>query len=132
MSQSMPSSYPSDQPKPEVLPLCPGPILSRLIVTIVLLNLLVFGLVGLSLYQSRHQYQERATITTRNLTQTLESEIAGTIKTADVAMLAVIDEYKKPRADGDVDGKALNAYIERMRSRLPEIDALRITDAQGP
>jgi len=106
-------------------------IFGRLTSAVVLLNLLVFALVGFSIYQSRSQYQERAEITTQNLTHTLESEISGAIKTDDVALLAVIDEYKKQRVHGNIDGKALNAYIEQVRSRLPEIDALRITDAHG-
>lgn len=98
---------------------------------IILLNVFVITLVGLSIRHDHRQHQERAEVTTQNLTQTLEIEIAGAIKTDDVALLAVMDEYRRQRAAGNVDGKALNAYIERVRSRLPEIDALRITDAQG-
>jgi PAS domain S-box-containing protein len=98
---------------------------------VVLLNVFVCSLVGLSIHQGHHQYRERAEITTQNLTQVMENEIAGTIGTADLALLAVMDEYRKQRAGGAVDGKELNAYIERLRSRLPGVDALRIADAQG-
>jgi diguanylate cyclase (GGDEF)-like protein/PAS domain S-box-containing protein len=96
-----------------------------------LLNLFLFTLVGLSIQYSHRQYQERAEITTQNLTQTLESDIAGAIKTDDLALLAVMDEYQRQRSAGAVDGKALNAYIERVNSHLPEIDSLWITNAQG-
>jgi diguanylate cyclase (GGDEF)-like protein/PAS domain S-box-containing protein len=130
MSQPMPSSYPSDQLKPQVSPLSSSSFLTRLAGSVVLLNLFVITLVVLSIHQSHRQYEERAEITTQNLTQTLESEIAGALKTDDVALFAVMEEYKKQRAVG-LNEKVLNAYIERVRSRLPEIDALRITDAKG-
>jgi hypothetical protein len=127
----MPFSYPLAQPKPQVLLLSPASFRARLIGGIVLLNLFILTMVGLSIQRSHYQYQERAEITTQNLTQTLESNIVGAIKTNDLALLAVMDEYQRQRSVGAVDGKALNAHIERVRSRLPEIDALRITDPTG-
>src|SRR5665647_2325125 len=107
----MPSSYPSAQPKPQVLLLSPTSFLARLIGGVVLLNLFLFTLVGLSIQHSYRQYQERSEITTQNLTKTLESDIAGTLKTDDLALFAVMDEYRRQRSAGAVDGKALNAYI---------------------
>jgi PAS domain S-box-containing protein len=127
----MSKSHSSGQPKPGVTLLSPACFRARLVGGVVLLNVFVCTLVGLSIQQSHHQYQERAEITTRNLTQVMENEIAGTIDTVDLALFAVMDEYKKQRTRNGADGKGLNAYIERVRSRLPEIDALRITDAQG-
>jgi len=127
----MPSSYPSAQSKPPVLLLSPSSFLARLIGGVVLLNLFLFTLVGLSIQHSYRQYQERSEITTQNLTKTLESDIAGTLKTDDLALFAVMDEYRRQRSAGAVDGKALNAYIERVRSHLSEIDSLRIANAQG-
>jgi diguanylate cyclase (GGDEF)-like protein/PAS domain S-box-containing protein len=127
----MPFSYPSARSKPPVLLLSPTSFLARLISGVVLLNLFLFTLVGLSIQHSHHQYQERSEITTQNLTKTLESDIVGAIKTDDLALFAVMEEYQRQRRVGAVDGKALNAYIERVHSRLPEIDSLRITNAQG-
>ena len=127
----MPSSYPSAQPKPQRSLLSPASFLARLIGGIVLLSLFLFTLVGLSIQNSYRQYQERSEITTQNLTQTLASDIAGAIKTDDLALFSVMDEYRRQRSAGAVNGNALNAYMERVRSRLPEIDALWITNAQG-
>lgn len=84
----MPSSYPSAQSKPPVLLLSPSSFLAQLIGGVVLLNLFLFTVVGLSIQHSHRQYQERSEITTQNLTQTLESDIAGAIKTDDLALLA--------------------------------------------
>ena len=127
----MPSSYPSAQSKPQRSPLSPASFLARLIGGIVLLSLFLFTLVGLSIQHSYRQYQEHSEITTQNLTQTLENDIVGIIKTNDLALFSVMDEYRRQRSAGAVDGKALNAYMERVRSRLPEIDALWIANAQG-
>ena len=126
MSQPLSSS----RLKPQGSILSPVSFLTRMMSGVILLNLFVITLVVLTIQQSHRQYQERAEITTQNLTQTLESEIAGTIKTDDIALLTVIEDYKKQRAAG-INEKELNTYIERVRSRLPEIDALRITDAKG-
>jgi len=131
MSQPIPSSIASDPPTPQVSPLAPASFLIRLIGGGVLLNLFVFALVALSIQQGHRHDQKQAEITAQNLTRTLESEISGAIRTDDLALAAIIYEFKKQVVDGRVDGKNLNAYIERVRSRLPEIDALRITDAQG-
>ena len=132
----MPTSHSAGQPKPRVTLLSPTGFRARLMGGVVLLNVFVCSLVGLSIYQSHCQYRERAEITTQNLTQVMENEIAGTINTVDLALFAVMDEYrehgtKKHGTGVVVDGKELNAYTERVHSRLPGIDALRITDAQG-
>ena len=129
MSHSMQSSYPPVRQKHRPAPLFSCPLI-LLISALVLLNLFVFTLVGLSAHHSYRQYRERAEITTQNLTQVLESQIAGAIKADDMAILAMIDEYKA-RRDGDINADYLNARIEQIRSRLPGIDALRIADAQG-
>jgi PAS domain S-box-containing protein len=112
-------------------PISSAPFLARLAMGVLLINLFVCVVIGLALRQGYHQYRERAEISTRNLALVLESEINRNIETEDVVLSAVMDEYLHQRSAGIVDGKALNTYIERVRSRRPEIDALRITDAQG-
>ncbi|MEN6586638.1 MAG: PAS domain-containing protein [Sulfuricella sp.] len=105
--------------------------LVRVVSGVVLINLFALVLAGLSLRQSYLQFQQGAEITTRNLAQALENDISGTIRARDVALFAIVDEYQRQRAAGGVDGTSLNAYIERLRSHLPHVDALRIADAQG-
>ena len=128
----MPSPYPADQPRAPVSPPSSASFLVRLTLGVVLVNLFIYLLTGLSVRQSYRQYREQAEITTQNLTQTLESEIAGNIETSAVVLFAVMEEYQRQRATaGGIDEHKLNAYIERLRARLPEIDALRIADARG-
>ncbi len=103
----------------------------RLGVAVVALNLFVALMAGVSIQQARHHYQERAEVTTQNLAQVLENDIAGDFHNIDIALFAVLDEYQRQLATGRVDESALNNHIERVRGRLPDIDALRIADAQG-
>lgn len=95
-----------------------------------LINLFVVTLIGLSLRQSYRHYQEQAEINSQNLARMLEIEIAGHLRAIDVALLEVREEYQERRARG-IDRKVFDAHLERIRAHLPEIDALRITDAQG-
>jgi diguanylate cyclase (GGDEF)-like protein/PAS domain S-box-containing protein len=131
MSQSMPYTYPPAEPEPQVSPLSPASFLTRLSGGVVLLNLFVFTLVGLSILQSHRQYQDRAEITTQNLTQTLESEIAGAIEIIGVTLFAVKDEFEKQSTAGNVARQTMNPYIARVHSHFSYIDGLRIADERG-
>jgi len=109
----------------------PATFIKRLVAGVLLLNLFVAGLAGLSLQQSRVQYQKHAASSTQNLAHALEDELAGIIEKHDIALLAVMDEYQRQLRTGSVDGKTINAYIAQMLTRLPRLEALRIADAQG-
>jgi len=111
--------------------LSPASFITRLVAGVLLLNLFVAGLAGLSLQQSRVQYQEHAANATQNLAHALEDELAGIIEKHDIALLAVMDEYQRQLRAGSVDGKTINAYIAQMLTRLPRLEALRIADSQG-
>ncbi|HEX5363170.1 MAG TPA: ATP-binding protein, partial [Gallionella sp.] len=72
-----------------------------------------------------------AEIGTHDLALALERELVGQIQSEEMALLSVQDELYRQRARGRVDAAALNAYMERVHSRLPEIDAIRIADERG-
>ncbi len=91
----------------------------------------VVTLTGLSLYQSKHQYEERAIVSTQNLAQVLEQSIDDIIGKTDFALLAVKDEVKRQIDSGGINERTLNTFIARQKERLEIIDSLRITDAQG-
>ncbi|MDD5250628.1 MAG: PAS-domain containing protein, partial [Rhodocyclaceae bacterium] len=93
--------------------------------------LFVAALAGLSLAASRLQYQERAAVTTRNLAQMLNQNIAGTFDQIDLALLAVADEAARQLAAGPIDARTFNAFIARQHGRLPASESLRVTDAAG-
>jgi CHASE1-domain containing sensor protein len=51
----------------------------RLLATVILLNLLVYSLARVSLYQSRINYEKKAAVSTQNLTNILDLHIKGEI-----------------------------------------------------
>ncbi len=102
-----------------------------LIIGVLLINVAIIVLVGLSIRQSRLQYEEQAAITTQNLSHALEEYINGVITKADVALLSVADEAERQLASGRINSRAINAYILRQHGRIPEIDGLRMTNAKG-
>ncbi|MCX7173243.1 MAG: ATP-binding protein [Proteobacteria bacterium] len=104
---------------------------SRLLWSIALINLFVLGLVAFTLNQSHDEFEERAEVTARNLSQLLALDIAGDIDKIDVALLSAADEVERQLAVGGIDRQALNAFLARQQGRLPEIFSLRTTDANG-
>lgn len=113
------------------LAILPSAVIERLTVGVLLLNLFVVILAGLSLYQSWRQYQERAAVTTQNLSRVLDEEIGGDIEKIDVVLLDAVDELQRQVAAGRVDEGAFNAFLKRQESRLPEVISLRVADATG-
>lgn len=97
----------------------------------VLVNLFVFALGGLSVYQSRFQYQERAEITTQNLARVLDENIAGAIDKIDISLLSAQDEFKRQMAGGRFDAGRFSEYLAQQLDHQPEIVGLRATDAEG-
>lgn len=96
-----------------------------------LVNLFVFGVVTLSLYQSYEESQRSAELTAQNLSRLLAQDIAGDIDRIDLALLATADEVERQLAGGGIDRSALNEFLGRQQRRLPEIFSLRTTDADG-
>jgi signal transduction histidine kinase len=109
--------------------------LTVLSIGVLLINLFVAGVVALSLWMSRAQYDAQAAVTTQNLSQVLNEYISGAIDKIDLALLAVEDEVEKQLATGRVDGQALNKFIARQYAHQfahqPDLDGLRVTNARG-
>jgi signal transduction histidine kinase/ActR/RegA family two-component response regulator len=103
----------------------------RVTAGVVLVNLFVYVLVGLSLYQVRQQYERQTALSTQNLAQSLEISVSGIIDKIDIALFAVVNEAERELATGGVDGKTLTAYATRQHRQLPELDGIRVTDEAG-
>lgn len=102
-----------------------------LISGILLLNILVFSLLALSLYESRKQHEKLAKTTVDNLSRLLEKDIQNPFFRIDLALQSVADEASRQMRIGRLDADGINAFIARQAARLPEMSYLRMTDAQG-
>ena len=104
---------------------------TRLAVGTLCIIMFVVTMTGLFLYHSKHQYEERAIVSTQNLAQVLEQNIDDIIGKTDLVLLAVTDEVKRQTGSGGINERTLNAFIARQKERLAIIDSLRMTDEQG-
>jgi PAS domain S-box-containing protein len=102
-----------------------------LIAGILGLNFLVVGLSWFSLAKSRRQYTDKAAVTARNLAQVLEQNITGTFNKVDIAILGLANEVERQFADGKHDQSQISQHMALAHQHLPELEGLRIADAQG-
>ena len=117
---------------PDNPPVTPVHTLIKLLIAGVLaLNLVVAGMIWISLNQSRRNFTEQASVTTRTITQILEANINAVISKVDLALLAVSDEAERQLASGIISKSSLDSFIGREHSRLPELEAFRATNAAG-
>jgi PAS domain S-box-containing protein len=103
----------------------------RLVSAVVAINLFVCALVGFSLNHSYRMYQERASVTSQNLSLSLRNNIDDTFDKADLALFAIAEEFAEQRNNAASDKHTLNTHLVKFHSRLPYLEGLRIADAQG-
>ncbi len=109
----------------------PKPFLPQLVATALFVQLTIIGLASWWLYQSHTQYRQRAEVATQNLAQLLEHDLASSFDKIDLAILTVKDEVERQIAIDPSQRPDLSAYIRQQIARQPDIDVLRIADAQG-
>ena len=94
-------------------------------------NLLVVGISSLSLLSSRQQLESRAEIQTQNIASALTRELQGTVEKIDIALQGIVDGLEDQLArDGLNQARSNNAFLRQLE-RVPEIEAIRVTDAKG-
>ncbi|MBT0664719.1 response regulator [Geobacter pelophilus] len=103
----------------------------RLAAGVIVINLFVYLLVGLSMYQIRQQYERQTGFSTYNLAQSLETSIFSVLEKIDVALFAVVNETERQLLGGGINEKALEAYIAQQDRQFSELSGIRIADAKG-
>jgi len=98
---------------------------------VVVANAFLVGLVGWTLFASRQQYESQAILTTQNLAQSLELNVSGVLDKISIGVGVVTVEAERELASGGIGGPVLDDYLRRAQAQLPEIDAIRLTDAAG-
>lgn len=107
------------------------PYLLRLLFIVALLNLFVIMLAATSVYYGHRQYQARAEVSTQNLSTLLEGELVNAIRRVDVSLLALLDIHRIHHDEHRHDPAIMTRHIEQIRGRLPDVDAIRLTNAEG-
>ena len=103
--------------------------LRSLVWIVILFDLIVATLAALTLSNSRHQYVERAEVTTQNLALVLEQSLLANVRQIDLVLQSVRDEAE--RMDVATGSRGIRAHVQAQFSRVPLLDSLRTTDAEG-
>lgn len=106
-------------------------IKSRIILGIILMNLLVFGLSGYSLFASRVHYDEQALIETGNLAIALEHNINGILDKIDLALWNEKTEAERQLAKGGIDRVSFDRHLANTLDKIPEMGEIRMAVANG-
>ena len=94
-------------------------------------NVLVGVLALYSVMVSRQQYEERAEILSRNVASAIDQNVSSSFGKIDLALQATVDELERQDAAGKPDEVSMRAFLARIERRLPEIENVRVTDANG-
>jgi diguanylate cyclase (GGDEF)-like protein/PAS domain S-box-containing protein len=108
-----------------------GSIVTKLALSLLLLNLGVASLATFSLYESKLQYKNRAEVETKNLARTLTSQIQGSIHSIDLALLAIADEIERQQAADTIKSSEINSFLQKQYLRQPDLDGFRVVRADG-
>jgi len=105
--------------------------LRQLVLVAVAVDLLFVGLAGYSLWAGWIRYGRSAETTTQNLSLMVADHINDEVEMIDLSLRSVADEAERELAAGGLEEGSLNAFIARQKSRMPDLDGLRVVNAQG-
>ncbi|MBS1191028.1 MAG: diguanylate cyclase/phosphodiesterase with sensor(s) [Rhodocyclaceae bacterium] len=94
-------------------------------------NLFVLALAGYGLYQSRQQHESRAEALTRNQAEAVDYSLSNSIEKIDLALQSAADELEHQFSEKGVDPQLIERMLAKYEERLPEVEAIRISDARG-
>ena len=109
----------------------PTSFLVRMATGFLALTLLLVAMATFSLLRSREQHQEQAFVQAGNLTRLLEIQLSDTFDRLDRVLLEAKAELEQRLPAAGVRGADIAMLRDRKTFKLPELDALRVADAQG-
>jgi len=95
------------------------------------LNALVIGIATLVIVQERQREEEQAQVLTENYSRILEEDLVGFINKIDITLLTVRDEVVQQMARGPIDTQAMESFLARQDTHIPEALGLRVVDRAG-
>ncbi|MGD9948161.1 MAG: PAS domain S-box protein [Desulfobulbus sp.] len=95
------------------------------------IDLLIIASALFFLLHSRSHFLEGLSVTGHNLVKLLEQRIADKARLVDDAVVRVERELEEQLKAGKIDSEQLLRHLRLEQEQLPEIDAIRVTNAQG-
>jgi PAS domain S-box-containing protein len=117
--------------KEEAQSLTRGSFARRLVVSYIIFNVLLAGFAAMTLGRNYTRSEQEARVATKNICQVLDQSLSGTIREADLGLLAVKNEFESRIVLGNLDANSLNEFIKRQHQYLPQLDSLRIANDEG-
>ena len=109
----------------------PRQLRKLLIAGLLCVNILAVAFCGFFLYKSRLQHELTAEQQTQNIASAVDLNVSGSVERIDLVLRMAVDELERRLAEGTFDDARTNAFLTRLASRLPEVEALRAADADG-
>jgi diguanylate cyclase (GGDEF)-like protein/PAS domain S-box-containing protein len=104
----------------------------RVFLLVLLLNSTLILFAFYSVMDSKQGYEERARLTTQNLTRMVDQSVAASVRKIDLMLLTAVDELEHEfREHGHLDPSHANPFLIANRERLSELSSVRVTDGQG-
>ena len=94
-------------------------------------NLVVFSLSIIGLLTSRHHYEQRVDTRTQNISLGLEQAVSKSFEKIDISLSDLAYDLEYQMARGEVDEKYIEASIEKSVKSMPELEAIRVVNAEG-
>src|SRR5206468_10831497 len=104
---------------------------SRLLVSVLLVNVFVYGLAGFFLYQGHLRYEHDSLVTRQNLVQSLASNVGGTLERLDVGLSFVVALVERDLVEGRIRSETLNTYLARQKPVIRDVLDLWVVDELG-
>jgi diguanylate cyclase (GGDEF)-like protein/PAS domain S-box-containing protein len=92
---------------------------------------ILFTTVFFALSASRAAYTSRARQTAENLALTLSLSVGGEIKQIDNSLLSIVQQLNRAERQSAPDMREVSGIIDEQRVLIPQVDAIRLTDAEG-
>lgn len=102
-----------------------------LVMAILAVNLFVWVLSGFFIYQSRLHYENQMRISTQNLSEVLEKQIAAEFDKISIALFAITEEIEDQLTKGNINKPRLKNHFTRHYKYLPELNSLMVAGADG-
>ena len=97
----------------------------------VFIDLVLVGAAFFFLAHSRLHYLQGLQVNSHNLAQLLEQRVADKARLVDGAVVRVERELEQQLRAGGIDSVRLQSRLDLEQEQLPEIDAIRVTNAGG-
>ena len=98
---------------------------------VIAVNAVMIAIGARGLYNSREQTVAQVRETTTNLATLLEVEISGGFRGIDLSLQTIADALERMLRDGAVDDATLDRLLDIHCGRHPEVDAFRVSVADG-